>query len=153
MSTGVFVVIKDDKERVCCVRHAYGEAKWSLPGGAKEEGECMQVAGIREVHEETSFSIAEIEFVGVFQLIKSPGVVMLCRAQIVAGTLRSEADGEIAERKFFSLTEIQEQEDFFYPAQFKLIHWETVYSSGSEPIFTQLVFPPMLLATLVKDEL
>jgi len=141
MQTGVFVVIKDHVEKICCVRHAYGMGKWGLPGGAKEKGECVVIAGKREVREETGLSIVDVTLVGTFMLTKTPGRVVLCRARIAGGMVRTEADEEIAECAFFSPEEIQEMEEFFYPAQFKLIQWEVFHTPDTEPIISPLISP------------
>ena len=52
-SVGVIAVVRDERQRILCVRRNYGDLAWTLPGGAMEAGESPLAALEREVHEET----------------------------------------------------------------------------------------------------
>ncbi|HBB65666.1 MAG TPA: hypothetical protein DCZ84_03495 [Candidatus Vogelbacteria bacterium] len=141
---GVFAYLMDEKGKVLCVRHAYNNREWSLPGGGKEEGECIQIATRREVYEETGLSIEDEELVGIFELMKSEGYVVLVRAEVVTGHLLTDPDEEILEREWFTRDEIEMREGEFYPAQFKLIKWAQLYKPDECPFICPLTLPPIL---------
>ncbi|MBO6609021.1 MULTISPECIES: NUDIX domain-containing protein [Altererythrobacter] len=55
---GCNVVITDLKGEILMVRHSYGPAGWSLPGGGVKRGEDPAAAVSRELEEELGFSNA-----------------------------------------------------------------------------------------------
>lgn len=42
-------------------RHGVGEVVWQVPGGLTNEGEDLQAAGLRELHEETGYAPAVVD--------------------------------------------------------------------------------------------
>ena len=64
---GVRVILVDDR-RVLLVSHWYAPWAWTLPGGGVNKNESIDEAAIREVKEETGFSIQSIAGeIGVYQ--------------------------------------------------------------------------------------
>jgi 8-oxo-dGTP pyrophosphatase MutT (NUDIX family) len=62
--TSVIVVAFDMHERVLLVRHSYGPAVWSLPGGGIDSGEDPESAAAREIREELGCDLAELAVIG-----------------------------------------------------------------------------------------
>lgn len=99
---GVTVVATDEAGRVLLVRHSYGPAGWSLPGGGLRRGEDPRLAAAREVREELRCGIAELNEVASLDetLSGAPHRAWLFHARL-AGT--PEPDGrEIVEARFFA---------------------------------------------------
>ena len=66
MTLGVRVLVKNNKDEILLVRHAYLPG-WHLPGGGVDPGEDVETAAGREVFEETGISqLSELKFKGVF---------------------------------------------------------------------------------------
>ena len=64
---GVRVILVDDR-RVLHVSHWYAPWAWTLPGGGVNKDESIDDAAIREVKEETGFTIQSIAGeIGVYQ--------------------------------------------------------------------------------------
>ncbi len=143
---GVFAYLDNRMGEILCVHHGYGQEKWSLPGGKKENGECIYEAVRREVQEETGLHLFETELIGVFQLLKTDGHVVLIRVNFFEGTLATTPNKEIVERRWFTPEEVNAQEWMFYPAQFKLIKWGLRHKSGDHPVDTNLCMPSNLFS-------
>ena len=58
--SSVVVVPFDDHGRVLLVRHSYGSAVWSLPGGGIDRGEAPEAAARREIGEELGCGLADM---------------------------------------------------------------------------------------------
>ncbi|MCB2048682.1 MAG: NUDIX domain-containing protein [Novosphingobium sp.] len=58
---GVSAVLRDEQGRVLLVRHSYGVAAWSLPGGGHGKNEDPADAVRRELREELSLEIEDLE--------------------------------------------------------------------------------------------
>jgi ADP-ribose pyrophosphatase YjhB (NUDIX family) len=68
---GVSAVLTDMQGRVLLVRHSYGPAGWTLPGGGHGRREDPASAVQRELAEELSLEIAGLELVEVFEEVLS----------------------------------------------------------------------------------
>lgn len=68
---GVGVVVWRD-ERVLLIRRGKPPraGQWSLPGGAQQLGETVELAGRREVAEETGLQLARVELLTVVDLVE-----------------------------------------------------------------------------------
>ncbi len=62
---GSKVVIERDG-KVLLVKHSYGPAAWSFPGGGKKQKETFEEAAIREAKEEVGVRVTHITFIGNF---------------------------------------------------------------------------------------
>lgn len=64
---GVSVIVTNLSGDVLLLKHSYGPAVWSLPGGGLGRGEDPLEAARREVREELGVELARIEPVGVLE--------------------------------------------------------------------------------------
>lgn len=60
----IHVVAFDEAGRVLLVRHSYGPAVWSVPGGGVGRGEDPATAAAREMREELGCELAELVAMG-----------------------------------------------------------------------------------------
>ena len=105
-----------DGSRVVLVRRGHEPLKgeWSIPGGAVELGETLEVACAREVHEETGLDVDVGPMIDVFDRIRIDGdgrtryhyvlVDFVCRP--VGGTLACASDA--TEARWVSIIELAE---------------------------------------------
>ena len=112
---GVGAVVVD-ANRVLLVRRGHEPLKgeWSIPGGAVELGETLEVACAREVHEETGLDVDVGPMIDVFDRIRIDGdgrtryhyvlVDFVCRP--VGGTLSCASDA--TEARWVSIIELAE---------------------------------------------
>lgn len=68
---GVSVIVTNLGGDVLLLRHSYGPAVWSLPGGGLGRGEDPLEAARREVREELGVELARIEPVGTLEEVLS----------------------------------------------------------------------------------
>ena len=101
-SIGVFAGVFDSEGKVLCVRHAYGERDWGMPGGQLEAGEDPLTCLHREVAEETGCSISVRHFVGAYSAAYKDDLVLLFAADLVEAG-KWEPNDEIAEIGWFDL--------------------------------------------------
>ncbi len=64
---GVNAIIRDQEERVLLVRHSYGPAACTLPGGGHSQREDPANAARREVREELSIEIENLELLATLK--------------------------------------------------------------------------------------
>jgi ADP-ribose pyrophosphatase YjhB (NUDIX family) len=98
----VIVIVRDDAGHVLLVRHTYGRADWTLPGGGIRRGEEPAAAARREFTEELGCELLAIEDAGTHKLI-------LHGARVTRHLFTGEADGtpepdgrEVADARFFA---------------------------------------------------
>jgi 8-oxo-dGTP diphosphatase len=96
-------------------RHPTLRGAWSLPGGGMEIGEQPAETAVREVLEETGFTVELDELLGVHSRHMEPGerldglgrpfhaLRVVYRAHITGGTLTAETDGSSDEARWFPL--------------------------------------------------
>lgn len=97
---GVFAVIFDDQGRILCVRHNYGDGRWSLPGGGLEDGETVVEALKREVREETGLDVEPDRVIASYSGPEPGRQSLVIRCKVTGGELIA-SNGEIAEVRFF----------------------------------------------------
>ena len=102
-------VIKD--EQVLLIQREDFEV-WGLPSGEVEVGESLIQAAIREVKEETGFTVRLTRLVGLYTKPQWAGTGMnatgaLFAAEIIGGALAKSTD-ETRDARFFSIDELPE---------------------------------------------
>lgn len=65
--SGVCAVLRDAEGRVLLVRHHYGPASWSLPGGGLKRGEDPATAIRREIREELGVELVDLELLSTLE--------------------------------------------------------------------------------------
>ncbi len=98
---GAFAVIRNEKGEILCVHQNYKKRRWTLPGGRVEAGESIGTAIIREVSEETGYSVEPGRVVGVYSAPYKDDVVICVEARITGRSGATPNPGEIAEMQFF----------------------------------------------------
>ncbi|WP_017666371.1 NUDIX hydrolase [Porphyrobacter sp. AAP82] len=68
---GVSVIVTNLAGDVLLLKHSYGPAVWSLPGGGLGRREDPLAAAWREVREELGVELARIDFVGTLEEVLS----------------------------------------------------------------------------------
>jgi 8-oxo-dGTP pyrophosphatase MutT (NUDIX family) len=90
---GAAAFVFDDAGRVLVVKENYGRYRWSLPGGAVEDGESPEDACVRETLEETGVDVKVENLVGTYEL---PDItVHAFRCAIVRGEPALQPTGEL----------------------------------------------------------
>ena len=81
---GVFAAAFDEQDRILCVRQAYGQERWTNPGGRLEDDEDPRAGVLRELHEETGYRGTVVGFLGTYvALYKTPmDIVLFFRVQL-----------------------------------------------------------------------
>jgi 8-oxo-dGTP diphosphatase len=100
------LIVDETSEKVLMVQN---ENSWSLPGGAREQGETLEEAAIREVKEETGFEIVVEGIVNINErLAKTHDLFVTFKGRIVGRRLFYQADAEIQQVRWIELEEAQE---------------------------------------------
>ncbi len=138
MDVGVFALIQNPEGKILLVKDVTRQQLWTLPGGGPDLGELMPDTLVREIFEETSLEVSASELLGVFSQKKTPGIVLLFRANIISG--EAKADGvETADCNYFSRDEMLEMRDDIKPAQLSMVC--QVLDSNKYPLFNHFVAP------------
>lgn len=64
---GCSVIVTDFEDRLLLLRHSYGAAVWSLPGGGLKPGEDPADAARRELAEEVNMRMDSLESLGMIE--------------------------------------------------------------------------------------
>ena len=129
---GVRVIIPDEKNRILMVRQCHeGRDIWMAPGGAVENGETADQAGVREVLEETGLHIKIKKLIWHVEQVGSEKerFVNFFLGERISGTLTLGQDPErntdeqvLQEVRFMSKKEIGDLE-LLYPRYLKDEIW------------------------------
>jgi ADP-ribose pyrophosphatase YjhB (NUDIX family) len=104
------VVINEGK--VLLVKLTYGHRGWILPGGYVRTRETIGEAVRREVSEETGLTVEPTRLISVRSRIRDNrnDIYVTFLAEVVGGQLKPDGK-EIAEARYFTLTEMEARED------------------------------------------
>jgi 8-oxo-dGTP pyrophosphatase MutT (NUDIX family) len=102
---GVFAAIFDFEKRILCVRHAYGDKRWTTPGGQIESNESLITALEREVHEETGYKVNPTKLIGAYYAAYKDDLVLSIEAEIYSKDEWNPND-EISEIGFYGKEEL-----------------------------------------------
>ena len=104
---GVFAAAFDEQNRILCVRQAYGEKRWTNPGGRLEDGEDPRAGVLRELHEETGYRGRVLGFLGTYvALYKQPLDIVLFFLVELHDRDRWTPNSEISACDFFSASDL-----------------------------------------------
>jgi len=104
---GAAAVILDLEGRVLLIKENYDRRRWSLPGGAVEDGESLEEAAIRETLEETELVVDVEHRIGSYEL-DDGFTVAAFRCSIVSGVPRVPPTAEIAEVRWWDPAQLPE---------------------------------------------
>ena len=100
MSGGAAAAIRDPHGRLLLIKENYDRRRYSLPGGAIDDGETPEQACLREVREETGIEARIDDRIGVYQLVDG-WEVYLFACSIVDGSPMLPDGDEISEVGWF----------------------------------------------------
>ena len=119
MRVAAYGVITDEQGRVLLSRWVEGRrVAWTMPGGGLEAGEDPEAAVRREVHEETGYTVAIDELLGIHSRVlpasrritpsDSPlhTLRIVYRAHVTRGELRFEENGSTDMAGWFTLDQV-----------------------------------------------
>jgi 8-oxo-dGTP diphosphatase len=99
-SVGVFAAVRDEENRILCVKINYGSGNWTLPGGRLEKNESPVEGVKREVFEETGYEVNVTGYIGTYSAPEKDDLVLLFKADILKKGEFSPT-GEISQIGFF----------------------------------------------------
>ena len=114
LTVDVVLATREDRSRVLLIRRKHDpfEGKWAIPGGFVDEGETLLEAAQRELREETSVKVTDLE-----QLYAAgdPGrdprgwtVSVVFLGRVDAKTVKAKAGDDAAEVGWFLLDKLPE---------------------------------------------
>lgn len=115
---GAYAVVIRNGSILLAHWNQHGNSAWTLPGGGLEFGEDAPTAALREVAEETGYSVELAGLLGVDSHFVPPAKRMhgegrmlhalriVYRAEVTGGSLASETSGSTDQAAWFPLDEV-----------------------------------------------
>lgn len=115
---GAYGVIVDGDRILLAHFTGPGESGWTLPGGGLELGEDGEAAAVREIREETGYTVTLHGLLGVDSVHIPPerrlvrrhrhlhALRLVYRARVVGGELRCEVDGSTDDVRWVPVDEV-----------------------------------------------
>ncbi|MFE6735768.1 NUDIX hydrolase [Microbacterium sp. NPDC057659] len=120
LRVAAYAVVTDDSDRILLARWTEGRRiAWTMPGGGLEDGEDPEDAVRREVREETGYSIAVRELLGIHSRVipatrrithsEEPlhTLRIVYRAEVTGGKLRFEENGSTDRAGWFTPARVE----------------------------------------------
>lgn len=104
---GAAAVVFDGEGRILLIKENYDRRRWSLPGGAVEDGESLEEAAIRETIEETELVVRIEHRVGSYEF-DDGFTVAVFYCSIVSGVPHVPSTYEIAEVEWCDVAQLPE---------------------------------------------
>lgn len=104
------LLCKDGKYLLVQEKQAKVYGLWNLPAGHVDKGESLEEAAIREVKEETGYSVRLIKEIGIYHESVNKPIKHIFAAEITGGELAIPED-EILDAKWLSIEEIKSLKD------------------------------------------
>jgi ADP-ribose pyrophosphatase YjhB (NUDIX family) len=104
---GAAAAVLDGHGRLLLVKENYDRGRYTLPGGAVEDGESALDAVRRETREEAGMQVEIDHLVGVYRLVEGL-TVLLFRCVVADGEPQRPESSEIAEVDWFAPGDIPE---------------------------------------------
>ncbi|MGX7894264.1 NUDIX hydrolase [Tsuneonella sp. HG222] len=104
-----FVAVGNSRQEILLVRHTYRDPElWTLPGGAMHPGEDPLRAAMREVREELSCELSDLELKGFFHWEVPPRTIDGYVVTALTDDIPTPDQREISEAGFFALDALPE---------------------------------------------
>ncbi|OFZ10214.1 MAG: hypothetical protein A3D92_22165 [Bacteroidetes bacterium RIFCSPHIGHO2_02_FULL_44_7] len=111
-TTGVKCLVEHNG-KFLMIRIAYGHKHWTFPGGGVDRGELPEIAAKREVREEVGIEVEKVTPIGeYFNTRHYSKDTVYCFYSKVASDYFSIDNNEVAEARWFSLSEIPAMQSF-----------------------------------------
>lgn len=113
ISTGG-ILIKDEKVLLVQVNYGSNKGLWMLPGGIVEEGESLEDAVVREIHEETGITVQPSRVIGIRSGVRQvgnhaeTGIYIVFEVDYVSGETRALDANEISAIKYAPINDVLE---------------------------------------------